>query len=55
VSNIIRKSQARFLWVWGNEERKIAWVGWFKVCSPFHEGRLGIKDIGSFNLALLAK
>jgi len=55
VCNQIRRIQARFLWGWGFEQRKIAWVKWEKVCSPVAAGGLGIKDIGCFNDALLTK
>jgi len=55
VRNHIRRIQARFLWGWGFEERKIAWVKWAKVCSLVAAGGLGIKDIGCFNDALLTK
>jgi len=39
----------------GQEERKIAWVGWRKVCIAVEVGGLGIKDVRKFNIALLAK
>jgi len=55
VCNAIRKIQAKFVWGWGFECRKIAWVRWKKICRPMEEGGLGIRDIGRFNFALLAK
>jgi len=55
VCNQIRRILARFLWGWGFEERKIAWVKWEKICCPVAAGGLGIKDIGCFNDALLSK
>ena len=33
----------------------ILWVRWADVCKPRKEGGLGVKDLGGFNLALLAK
>jgi len=55
VCNQIRRIQTKFLWGWGSEGRKIAWVKWKLVCSPVAVGGLDIKDIGCFNDALLAK
>jgi len=55
VYNQIRRIQAKFLWGWDFEDRKIAWVKWDKVCSPVEAGGLEIKDIRYFNDALLAK
>jgi len=47
--------QKRFLWGWGSENRKIAWVAWHKVCESKDKGGLGVIDIRKFNLALLGK
>ena len=46
--------QRRF-WGGGLEKRKIAWVKWKTVCLPKDKGGLGIKDIKTFNTALLGK
>jgi len=40
VCNMIRKIQAKFLWGWGFDGRKIAWVAWDKMCSPIEVGGL---------------
>ena len=37
------------------EQRKIAWVKWRTVCQPKDKGGLGIKDLRTFNSALLGK
>ena len=55
VCNQIRKIQAKFLWGWGSEDRKIVWVKWIKVCCLVEVGGSEIKDIECFNYALLAK
>jgi len=47
--------QRRFLWGEGMEQRKIALVNWKIVCLPKDKGGLGIKDLRTFNIALLGK
>ena len=47
--------QRRFLWGGANDQNKIAWIKWDTVCLPKERGGLGIKDITTFNLALLGK
>ena len=47
--------QRRFLWGGGIDQNKIAWVKWETVCLPKEKGSLGIKDIDTFNIALLGK
>lgn len=43
--------------MWGDFEskRKVHWVGWDHICSPFSLGGLGVKNIKYFNLDLLLK
>jgi len=53
VCDQIRRIQSKFLWGWGDDSRKIAWVK--TIYSPVENGCLGIKDISCFNDALLAK
>ncbi|KAL3037714.1 hypothetical protein AAZX31_01G085700 [Glycine max] len=45
----------RFLWGGGPDKNKIAWIKWEIVCRPKEKGGLGMKDINTFNLALLGK
>lgn len=41
--------------MWGgiDEERKIAWVRWSDICKPVDDGGLGVRDLKTFNWALL--
>jgi len=55
VCKSIVSIQRRFLWGWGKEKRSISWVNWKNVCKLREERGLGLRDIGSFNIALLAK
>ena len=47
--------QRKFLWGDGYEQNKIAWIKWETVCLSKEKGGLGLKDINTFNLALLGK
>lgn len=37
------------------DKKKIHWVSWHKMCTPKSKDGLGLKDLSSFNMALLAK
>ena len=37
------------------EERKIAWISWEKCCSAKEKRGLGLKNIETFNTALIGK
>ncbi|XP_057811868.1 uncharacterized mitochondrial protein AtMg00310-like [Salvia miltiorrhiza] len=45
----------RFFWGQKNDERRIHWKSWKKICVPKGEGCLGFRDIALFNQAMLAK
>ena len=54
VKKLVRL-QRNFLWGGASDQNKIAWVKWEAVCLPKEEGGLGVKDITSFNVALIGK
>jgi hypothetical protein len=44
-----------FLWSGDVSQRKLVIVAWHKVCTPFHEGGLGIRSFTKFNEAAKLK
>lgn len=55
VINRLEQLRRRFLWGDDENNRKINWVAWCKVCSPKSEGGLGIGDLQTSNYAMLGK
>lgn len=51
----LSKMMMRFWWGQKEEERKIHWVSWDKLCFPKCLRGMGFEDLKLFNLALLAK
>ncbi|KAG7944491.1 hypothetical protein I3843_15G105600 [Carya illinoinensis] len=51
----LEKLQRDFLWGGLGAEQKFHLVKWDKVCSPISNGDLGIRDMRTFNRALLGK
>ncbi|GLT39105.1 hypothetical protein SLA2020_133120 [Shorea laevis] len=51
----IDKMRRSFLWGGEGEGKKINWVKWEKVCKDKECGGLGVRDLRSFNLALMGK
>ncbi|KAG6680984.1 hypothetical protein I3842_13G070600 [Carya illinoinensis] len=51
----LEKFQRDFLWGGMGEEFKFHLVKWEKVCSPLSNGSLGIRNMRTFNQALLGK
>ena len=51
----IERIQRNFLWGASEDVFKYPLVAWDKVCLPIESGGLGIRRIGFFNKALLAK
>ena len=46
---------SKFWWGQKNDECKMAWMKWDKLCTPKAYSGMGFKDLRAFNLALLAK
>lgn len=55
ILNDIVKLQRSFLLGGGERDKSISWVKWSEICYPKNFGGLGVKDLESFNLALLGK
>ena len=56
--DIIRKltsAISRFWWSTKDNNRRLHWIAWKKICTPHDKGGLGFWDFKNFNLALLAK
>jgi len=51
IEGMIRK----FWWGQRQEESKIAWVSWEKMCKAKSNGGIGFRNFQTFNLAMLAK
>ncbi|KAL6191818.1 hypothetical protein ACLB2K_038207 [Fragaria x ananassa] len=46
---------ARFWWASKQDDRKIHWMSWDRLCRPKDNGGMGFRDLYAHNLALLAK
>ena len=51
----IKRMMRNFWWGQRQQESKIAWVGWFKMCKSKWKGGMRFRDLYAFNLAMLAK
>lgn len=51
----LNKLMAGFWWNNSNEDRKIHWISWEKLCKPKDEGGMGFRHLYAFNLAMLAQ
>ena len=45
----------KYWWGQTQDEKKIHWIKWSKLCNLKDRGGMGFKDIHAFNLAMLAK
>ena len=55
VRNEVIKIQRKFLWGWGHDRRRLAWIKWDAMSKPKELGGLGVKSLSKVNKALLGK
>ena len=55
VANQLEKLQRDFLWCGMEEKPKFHLVNWSQICAPLSYGGLAVRDLRSFNKALLGK
>ncbi|XP_075655218.1 putative mitochondrial protein AtMg00310 [Castanea sativa] len=46
---------AKYWWGQSQNEQKIHWINWGKLCTPKDRGGVGFRDVHAFNLVMLAK
>lgn len=51
----IESLMAQFWWRQKNNERKIYWISWKKLCDPKIHGGMSFESLKTFNITLLAK
>lgn len=51
----LTKVMRKFLWGETDKDRYLSLIAWNKICVPIEDGGLGIRDVASFNKALLLK
>lgn len=51
----IERMMRTFLWGQRQQESKIAWVSWKKMCTSKLKGSMGFRNLQAFNLVILTK
>lgn len=51
----IERCVAKFWWEYSQNQAKIHWLSWNKLCLPKERGVLGFRSMEGFNKALMAK
>ena len=51
----LERMERNFWWGQRDQEAKMAWVSWRKMCKSKSDGGMGFRNLQAFNLAMLAK
>jgi hypothetical protein len=57
IQRVYSNSRPLWLFLWGDsdEQKKMHWCTWWRMCTSQKEGDMGFRDHYTFNLAMLAK
>ena len=55
ICNSLNSLMSNFWWGQRENERKVHWRSWIRMCSPKKDGGMGFHDLRLFNKALLSK
>lgn len=55
VEKAFKSMQCKFFWRETEMEKRVVWVKWEEVCKSRLKGGLGVKDLKTFNRALISK